>query len=820
MFRNYLITALQQLRKQPGFSAIKILSLTLGLSCALLVMMHVQFINSYDRHFPDWDKIYRIVASTSRDYNMAADPYGAALADDYAQIEAIANLRPSGGILRPASAEANAASYNDFFWVEPSVVDVFSLEFVQGDPATALLQANAIVINESTARKYFGDESPLGQVLVLNNDDDLQVTGVMRDLPANTYLQIDAMIPVETARQINGENYMSGTGWVSFGGTQTYFRTTTQADGEMIANDMAGFVDRNITDDSRPYATQVNLTLSLEALSDVYLSPRTGYNSGGPARARIFYGLVVFAALILLTSCINFANLSLSQVQQRSREIGVRKTVGATRGQIVTQFLSESVLLTLLALLLALPMVYFALPAYTTLTDTAFQMQDALQSQRLIWIVLVVIGTGIVSGIIPALSLSRFEAARMVKSVERQGRAGRLFRSVLTVFQFALSTTLVILAVGIAMLVDHLSEMPIGFNRHNLVVLDRQWTGSDFATDRAELTERGEVLTNELLQHPGILSLSQVDTPPPNTGPFNPWRHASWPDNRSHATSHIGVDENFFDTMELQLLAGRSFSADFPADFMPQGPSPEDIYGVMIARAAVDIFELGSPQEAIGEILQINALQFRVIGVVEDFRLSGGVEDPSRSVLVMRGTSRTEPSMVLRIDPVQTASVAAHIEDVWGQLNPGIPADFEFFEERFDQAIFETTNGVNQAAIFASVITITIALFGLYALALNASQRRTREIGVRKTLGATSSSIVSLLTWDFIKPVLIASVISWGTGYYAIAYFYAQFSSTPAIPLLVYGIVSLLTIVIAVATISLRCWRAANVNPVESLHYE
>jgi putative ABC transport system permease protein len=760
MFRNYLITALQYLRKQPGFSVIKILSLTLGLSCALLVMMHVQYIYSFDRHFDNWDRIFRIVASTSRDYNMAADAYGPALASNYAQIEAIASMRPAGGILRPSTAEDSAASFNSFFWVEPSIVDVFSLDFVQGDPATALLQANAIVINESTARKYFGTENPLGQVLVLNNDHDLQITGVMRDLPVNTYLQIEAMIPVETARRINREFFMNSTGWVSFGGTQTFFRTATQADGEMLANDMERFVDRNINDDSRPYATQVNLTLSLEALSDVYLSPRAGYNSGGPARARIFYGLVLFAALILLTSCINFANLSLSQVQQRSREIGVRKAVGATGAQIVTQFLIESLMLTAIALLLALPIVYFAIPVYTNLTDTAFQFGDAFQSQRLFWLSLVVIATGVLSGIVPALSLSRFEAARMVKSVEKQGRAGRIFRSVLTVFQFSLSTTLVILAVGIALLVEHLNEMPIGFNRHNLLVLDRQWTDSDFGTNREEMTIQGEVLMNEFLQHPGILSLSQVDTPPPSTGPFNPWRRASWPENRSQATSHIGVDANYFDTMQLQLLAGRSFSAEFPADFLPQEPSLEDIYGVMITRSAVDLFELGSLSEAIGEILQINRLQFRVVGVVEDFRLSGGIEDPTRSVLVMRGSNRSEPAMVMRIDPAQTASVAEHISEVWARLNPGIPVDYEFFEEQFEQRIFESTNGVNQAAMFAAVITIVIALFGLYALALNASQRRTREVGVRKTLGASTVSIVGLLTWDFIKPVLVASVIA------------------------------------------------------------
>lgn len=820
MLYNYLITTLYYLRKHLVFSFIKIFSLTLGLSCALLVIMHVQYIYSYDRHFPDWENIYRVVTSTTRDYNMTPDAYAAALAQDYSQIEHITRLRPAEGQFRPVTAASTESSPNAFFWVDPAIVDVFSLEFVSGDAATALSQANAIVLSETAARKYFGNVNPLGQALSLNNRNDLQVTGVMRDLPVNTYLEIEAMIPVETAKQINGENYMNSSGWISFGGTQTFFKSTSQADAESIGNDLDSFLERNVPDAGRAYAAQVNLTASLEPLSEVYMSPRTGYNSGGAARSSIFYGLILFSSLILLTSCVNFANLSLSQVQQRSREIGVRKAIGASRAQIVVQFLFESLILTLIALLFVLPIVYVALPVYTNLTDTAFVFSDAWQSSRLPWLIAAVLLTGILSGIFPAWALSRFEAASMVKNANRQSKAGRIFRSALSVFQFSLSTTLVLLAVGITLQVQHLNSMPIGFNRQNLVILDKQWTPADFRAERESVIESSEVLINELRQHPGISGIGEIDTVPPSTGPFNPWSRPHWPEDRTHLTSHIGVDENYLETMELELLAGRGFSREFPSDFLGLNADGEQIFGAMITRAALDNFELGSAQEALGEIIQIGELQFRIVGVVEDFRLSGGVEDQDRSVLVLRGSGRPEPALLMRIDSNQIESVTEHIDRVWAELNPGVPVNRFFFEESFDQIIAERTNGVNQAAMFAAIITIAIAVFGLYALALSASQSRTKEIGIRKTLGASSQSIIGLLVWDFIKPVLIACVVSWVCGYFAISYFFAQFSSYPAISVFVYLIVSLVTIAIAVLTVGARCWRAATINPVESLRYE
>ena len=818
---NYLITIFYNLRKQPVFAAIKVFSLTLGLVCALLVLAHVQYIFSYDRHFPNWQNIYRVVASVNNvDYNQTAFAYAEPLAQDYEQMNHVTRVRPDTVVFSRTTSNSAEVSSNNFFWVDPSVIDLFSLVFVQGDRTTALTDANSIVLSETTARKYFGDQDPIGEVLTYDNRSDLQVTGVMRDLPVNTYLQIEAMISFETGRQVLGSDFMiSNNPWLSFAGSQTFFSVPNSAEAASIANDLDGFIDRNITDAQRVYAEEQNLNLSLESLSEVYLSPRVGYNSGGPIRKKIFYGLVVFALLILLTSCVNFANLSMSQLRQRSKEIGVRKAVGANRGQIIFQFLFESLVLTLIALIVTIPLVQATVPVYNSLTDTAFTFGDMLHLDRLVWLILFVLVTGLLAGFLPALTMSRLQPASIMKGIGITGRFSQTLRSAITIFQFSLSGTLVILAIGIVFIINHLNDMDIGFNRFDLVILDNQFTIRERRADYQLWETKNNALINDLIQHPGIVSVAESTVSPPTAGWLNPWGRLLWPDSKTWLTSTIGVDENYIETMQLQLIAGRGFSQDFPADFMSGARGDvEQTYAAVITRSALSDFEFESPEQALGEILRWGTgFNHRIVGVVEDIRFVGGLEDSQRSTSVLWATKQPGFYTILRINPLQTSNVLEHIDSVWARHRPDTPVNRRFFEQTYERLVYDRTNGINKASLFASLITISIAAMGLYALAFYSSQRRTKEVGVRKALGATSQSIIGLLTWDFIKPVIIACLISLIAGYLAVAYFFAQFSSYPVIPIWVYMAVAGGTILLAVLTVSAQCFKAASANPVHSL---
>ncbi len=815
MFLNYLIVALRHLRGQVAFTAIKVLSLSLGLICSILVLMHVQYTNSYDKHFDNWQNIYRVVTSITTDQRLdsmlIAEGIYHPLVQDYGQIEVAAKILPTTALF----AHGDVSAPNDYVWVDPAFLQIFSFDFMQGDASTALSDPNTVVLTESTTRKYFGQEDPMGKILTLENRTDLRVTGVIRDLPPNTHLDIDIMIGAATGRQIVGEQFMDGPAWAGYGGTMLYVQIPDRGSAEAMRADLANFIDRNVPDAQREFVRSVDTTLDLEPLSDIYLSPRQGFAAPDYSRRLVLGGLVSFAVLILLSSCINFANLSLAQMQQRGKETGVRKTLGATRTDLLVQFLVESILLTLLALVVALPIIYVATGPYTALTGTAFTFSTMFGSSQVFLIVLFVLLTGFLSGLVPALRMSSFAPTAAISGKRDGGKSSRLVRSGLTVVQFTFAVVLVILAIGISLQVRYLNELDIGFNRSNLVVLDSMYNPRN--PDQFNY----DAMVDELRQHPGILSVGKSETAPPNNGGYNPWRHASWAADDYRTISHLGIDENYVDAMQLQVLAGRNFSRDFPADYMPDGPpDAEQTYGVLITPAAVSNFELGSNENALDEILMIGTLNFRVVGVVNDFRLSGGLEDTLRSTSILRATNQPMRTLLVRIDPLQQTSALAHIDSVWGRHRTDAPISREFYEQSFSQQIHEQTNGINRAAQFAAFITIVIAALGLYALAYYSTERRTKEIGVRKVLGASARSIVGLLTLDFIKPVLLACVLASGLAYLATSYYFQQFSAQADLSPLVFVLVLAGIIILSLLTVATQCIKTARADPVRSLRSE
>lgn len=813
MFSSYMLIALENLKRQPGFAVIKVLSLAIGLGCSILVIMHVQYALSFDKHIPNWENTYRVVTSLTLDYRIDTEltndaaPHKMRL--DYPEIEHLAMISQMG-----YSFTRNGVNIpQDFLVADAEFLAIFSPEFIAGDPATALSEPLSAVVDATTARKLFGDETALGQTLTLFGQD-MKVTGVIRDMPKNTHLQIPMLVSTATIRQVAGEDFMNNNAWNDFSGTRTYIRVPNKATAEAIAADLPAFMERNLPEDQKGYATRTNQQLYLEPLGDIYLSPRQGFGQTTNNRSRIITALALFAGLILLTSCINFINLSFSQMRERGREIGVRKTVGAKRRDIVLQFLLESLMLTLFALCLALPFVWFAVPAYTALTGTDFTVADAANGGSVATLVAFVLATGLLSGLFPALSIARHDPATVMKGVP--GAFRRLAYGSVTVVQFAFSTALILLAFAITLQIRHLNTMDIGFNKDDLVLLPAV-AASNYAA-----------MTNEMRQHPAVAAASGSDAAPPGTGSLDPWRLASWPTERYRSVQNIIVEENYLDVMQLRLLAGRWFSPDFTADFLPARaprqalPDPPGwVMGVVITRTAAISFGLGAPEQALGTEFRNEQGRYQVIGVVEDFRMTGGMEDPLSSIMIIRARQGTMWSnLLLRIDPEQTDAALQHIDAVWRKYQPDGYFDRTFFRQTYNDIVDEETRGINIAAIFASTISILISAFGLYALAFYSTQRRTKEVGIRKVVGATSKKLIRLLTWDFLKPVLVACALASLAAYYAILYYLQQFSSRAEVPWLLYPGVTAGTLLIAALTVATQCYRAANADPVKSLRYE
>ncbi|MGP1609664.1 MAG: FtsX-like permease family protein, partial [Burkholderiales bacterium] len=427
-------------------------------------------------------------------------------------------------------------------------------------------------------------------------------------------------------------------GWNGFGGTRTYIQVPNKAVAESIAADLPDFMQRNLPEDQKGYATRTDQQLYLEPLGDIYLSPRQGFGQSTNNRAQIMTGLALFAGLILLTSCINFANLSFAQIRQRAKEIGIRKTLGAKRRDIVLQFLLEALLLTLIALCLALPLVYVAVGPYTALTGTNFTLADAANFGSIATLVAFVLAAGLLSGLFPALSLARHDPAAVIKGAAFSGAAKKLARSGVTVVQFGFSTALILLAVAITLQIRHLNTMDIGFNKDDLVLVASGYNAA--APDAFNF----EGMVNELRQHPAIAAVARASVMPPGTGALNPWRLPSWPPEQSRSVQHILADDSYVDVMQLRLLAGRWFAPEFPADYFPiaitplgQPPAPQPelppLMGVVITRSAATSYGLGTPEEALDKVFLHGGSpagpgNYRVIGVVDDFRMTGGLEDP------------------------------------------------------------------------------------------------------------------------------------------------------------------------------------------------
>lgn len=822
MFYNYFLTAMQNLRKQPVFSSIKILSLTIGLASSVLVSMHVNYIQSSNKYIDNWENTYRLVThlkvrETNTPYRTqaTAEPYVPQLRLDYPeQIDRIAKIRGGNGIF----SRNNEASQNAYTWADPDAIPIFDLEMISGDADSAITEPNTMVISETVAQKYFVDEDPMGQILTLDNQVDIRITGVFRDLPENITLPLDILISIPTGTQMFGENFMLNNAWIGFGGSQAYLTIDDPIIAEQLNDDLPNFIERNLPENMLAFGDDIGLGLSLQRIDDIYLNPLSNFGAAENSNAKnVLYGLIVFSLLILTSSCINYMNLSLAQITQRSKEIGVRKTLGAKRSHIIWQFLIESLILTALALFIAIPLVAGLIPTYTNLTSTGFNFSDIFQSGFIALLFALVLVTGMLAGVVPAFSLSQLQPVSVIKGINSLSRAGKLAKSTVTAAQFTISTALILLAIAVYLQTEHMRNTDPAFDRNNLIVLDSRFRQTD-----AEAFNYS-ALKNDLEQHAGVLSVGTSQFRPPNQSGITPWRLPSFPPGETITVARAGVGPNFIDTYEFEFLAGRGFSEEYATDFMPpagEQPDPEKTYGIVITDLLAERFGIESPQAALGQIFETGNLNFQVIGVVRQFLFQGGMETDETTLGILLGSLDPMRFLSIRLDPNMTSEALEHIDAMWIRHRPDIPINRTFLDQTFNSLVEARTGGLSTAALLASIITVVIAAFGLYALASYSSLRRTKEVGVRKVLGASANSIVSLLAWDFVKPVLLACLISWPVAYYFISDFYAEFSSQASFPLYNYGFVTLGIVLLALLTVAAQCHRIANSDPVQSLRYE
>lgn len=806
MLKNYVTIALRNLLRHKGYSLINILGLAVGMASCILILLYVHDELSYDQHHEQADQIYRVTrewfnsdGSSSLHLGHVAPPIGPLLKNDFPDILQMVRIKSGGNpLLRHGD---KVFQEERFYFSDPNILEVFTLPLRKGDPQNALADPDGVVLTLAMARKYFGNEEPLGRVLNIDNQADLKVTGVMQDMPANSHFHFDFLGSMKLLERVLGEDEFKNWGSNNYA---TYLLLPKNYHVENFLKAVPDFIGRHHPDGKEAIP---QTTLHLQRLTDIHLFSHLDSEIEANGNIAYVYIFSAIAFFLLLIACINFMNLATARSANRAKEVGLRKVVGADRRQLIRQFLGETVVMALLALLLAVVLVEVALPKFNAFAGKEL----ALRSQGLFFILTSLLGVtlfvGIVAGSYPAFFLSRFQPVAVLKG-QKIGSARSRFRSVLVVFQFAIS---IILIVGMGIVYNQLEycrTKNLGLNKEHIVVLPVE--------QGREIVRRYPHLKNQLLQHPQIVSVAASKRVPSgrlldSSGGSVPVGDKYEP--LTFRIANVRVDHSFIDTYGIQMAAGRNFSVEFPTD---------STAAFILNETAVRKIGWPSPEAAIGKPFQYGNRQGRIIGVVKDFNYESLHQPITPIVLLIAPQSFNSISVKIRAEqPADIAATLEFLKQKWQEFRPNFPFQYSFIDERYEQ-LYQNEHRLGRIFGAFSLLAIFIACLGLFGLASYTAEQRTKEIGVRKVLGASLGNIVFLLSKEFARLVAVATLVSWPLAYFAMSRWLQEFAYRINInhQSLTFLLAALLALAIALVTVSFQSLKAALANPVEALRYE
>ena len=678
-------------------------------------------------------------------------------------------------------------------WAEDGLFDLFDIPLVAGDPNTALAEPFTIVISEMMAAKYFGGEEAMGQILGVDNTYDFKVTGIMRDLPANTHMRVDMFTSYSSLATI-GSYYREN--WEVHDNFYTYIRLRENADPVDLEARFPDFLERYAGDRYRE--SGVVLRPSLQPLVDIHLHSHreSELEPNGDIRFVVLYTLIAF--LIPLIACINFINLATARSAMRAREVGVRKAMGANRPQLLGQFLGEAVVMAALAMVISAILVQIALPALNAIAgkQLIFPLSNGLVLTVLAFGAILM---GLAAGSYPAVYLSGFTPTEVLKGNLETGRRGLNLRKVLVVVQFAMSIFLLVSTAIIYDQLEYINTKRLGFNKEQVMVLPI--TGSTQRRNTPVLKER-------LSQLPGVLGVATASgVPGMRVIPIMAVRPGGMAPEGHLMMATLQVDESFLDVLKIDLAAGRNFSTDWGTD---------STTGFLLNETAVRYLGWGKPPDAIGKPfawLPFGGKKGNVIGVVEDFHLRTIHEEIEPIVIL---TSSYHIFVLIRLEPGRIPETISRIGEAWRNVDAGFPLEYTFLDDDFDRLYQDDRRLGEVFAVFA-VLGVFVACLGLLGLASYSIQQRTREIGIRKVLGSSVSTIVVLLSKDFMKYVLLGNLIAWPLAYVVMTRWLQNYAYTAALDYAWFLVGGVAALVIAWLTIGAHAVAASRRNPVNAL---
>jgi len=787
MLKNYLKIALRTIARHKAYSFINIFGLAIGMASSILILLWVQNELSYDRFNGHADRTYRIVADASgfkAAVNCAGMPAG--LQTEMPVISNTVRLSHQNTALFEVGTQKFIEKQG--FYVDSTFFEVFSYRLIKGNAHTALLAPDGVVITEDMARKYFGKEDPMGKIMRQDNRHNVRVTGVLANLPVNSHLHFDYLLPM-TGPDMANDNDIKTRTWDNFN-YYSYIVLDKHFD-----QTPAGLskLDRQIDDIYKKHEKNLKVNFHLQPLTSIHLRS-SGYQVDLPGHGNVQYVNIFFivAIFILAVACINFMNLATARSARRAKEVGLRKVVGAVRGQLVRQFLGESMLISFLALLVAVGLVYLILPSFNYLAGKELSI-NLSDGKLLLMIVGIAAATGLISGSYPALFLSGFQPVKVLKGNLRTLGGNRLFRNGLVVMQFVVSIVLLVGTFVVYRQLTYIKERNMGFDRENVLYLRME----------GELWNQRQAFRAELAQNPLTSEFSVIGDLPDNltTGTEN----VSWPGKDPKTQIIIpsmAVSESFFDMMHMKMLAGRSFSTSFTGDTS----------NYIINETAVRTMGM-TVQNAVGQQITFSGTKGTVIGVVKDFNFK-----PIQQAIepLVMGLNKWGNIVMVKTKPGSTEATIQTLEKMTRRLNPAYPFTYNFL----DQTLANLYQGEQQMGkifnLFA-ILAIFISCLGLYGLSAYMAEQRTKEIGVRKVLGASLFNIVRLLSTDFTRLIIIAMVIAIPVSWWAVNSWLQGFAYHVKMGWLIFVLAPLAALFIAWITVSYESIRAAVVNPSKSL---
>jgi putative ABC transport system permease protein len=806
MLKNYLKVALRNLWKNKAFSAINIVGLAAGLAVCLLIVLYVIDELSYDKYNVNADRIYRLDAdiyfnNTSAIFAVAPDPLAPTLKRDFPEIAEEVRLNYQSDVLVKKDNQ-NVQDHKAVF-ADSTFFKVFTVPMIHGNPANALKEPNSIIIDETTAKKYFNTTDVVGKTLVVDNTNYCKITGVIKDIPKQSHFHFHFIRPKTT--NVNDS-------WLS-NNTYNYVMVRPGVTQEKLQKDVDATINNYLGKEleSQLHATLKDITSKgshfiyhAMPLNDIHLHSNKSYEIEANGDVTYVYIFSVIAVFILLIACVNFMNLSTARSANRAKEVGIRKVAGSLRMHLITQFLTESVLISFFSLVLAIGIAALLLPLFNQLAEKEMSVATLFST----WLFPVMIGlvflAGCVAGSYPAFYLSAFQPIDVLKGKIAKGFKSSWLRSGLVIFQFTISIILIIGTIVIYNQLDYIHGRKTGYNRDQVFVLHNAWY----------LDKQIHTFRNELLNISGVSNATISGDLPTSTNFDNEgwFRDAAMDPIKAVVLTNFFVDDNYVSTLGMEMAQGRNFSKDFPTDSV----------GVILNEAAVRVLGFKDPLKEVlyrpdfsGGTMH-GAIAFHVLGVIKDFNFSS-MHNNVAPLIIMRGENWG--AIAVRINTKNIPSVINTIQTKWNSMTSGQPFNYTFMDADFNN-IYTAEQQTGKLFITFAVFAIFIGCLGLFGLVTYAAEQRIKEIGVRKVLGASVGGIVAMLSKDFVKLVLIASVVAFPVAWWTMHKWLESFAYRTSISWWIFVIAGIAAILIALLTVSFQAIKAAVANPVKSLRTE